>query len=98
MARYRQRRANKAPTPSPALTEMLAKTGELDNILSGRGLTFERATVIGPPTPPGPGLLIPEPDWDQEHREQLERERQARIEEATRLLEEEPPERPAAPA
>jgi hypothetical protein len=66
-------------TPSPALQDMLAKTGELDRILDGRGLTFDspppsQVTQVTPPS----SFFIPKPDWDQEERERLERERQAR--------------------
>jgi hypothetical protein len=78
MARYRQRRANKAPTPSPALTEMLAKTGELDRILDGRGPSYQPAQTVGPPPESSRPFVIEPPDWDQEHREHLERERAER--------------------
>jgi hypothetical protein len=89
------------PQPSGALAEMLAKTGELDRILDGRGLTFDN-----PPPPlvtPAPSFYIPSPDWDEEERERRERERQAheaeldaeiaRRQEAA-LLEEEPRKHP----
>jgi hypothetical protein len=37
---------------SPALVEILAETGELDAILSGRGLTFTPAPAAPPAEPP----------------------------------------------
>jgi hypothetical protein len=62
------------PIANDALAEMLARDGELDKILSGRGLTFERRDDPPPPPPPQP-FVIPEPDWDAEERERRERER-----------------------
>lgn len=84
--------------PSGALAELLARDGELDRILGGRGPSFE-------PSSPSPGITFGPPlqvepvDWDRERAEREERERAARIAEATALLEavEEPP-RPDAPA
>lgn len=57
--------------PNPALAEILAETGELDRILSGQGLSFERVSWTEPPVAPQP-FRIPEPDWEQER---FERER-----------------------
>src|SRR5262245_59421723 len=86
---------------SPALIEMLEKSGELDRILDGRGLTFEPAIVVGTPGPVDSGLHIPPPDWDAEERERLARERDERIREAATLLEsvepEPEPEEPPTP-
>jgi hypothetical protein len=45
------------PEPSPALAEMLAADGELDRILDGRGLVFERDDTAPPPLPAP--LVIP---------------------------------------
>jgi hypothetical protein len=86
------------PMPSPALTEMLASTGELDRILDGRGPLYEPTQVAGTPTPPAPGLYIPPPDWDAERRQREAQERAERIAEAAALLEAEDPRRPDPPA
>ena len=57
--------------PNRALAELLRRDGQLDAILEGRGLLFER--VIGPEPPPAaPPFEIPRPDWEAER---LERER-----------------------
>jgi hypothetical protein len=45
-----QSRRYQAPPPNPTLSELLAKTGDLDRILDGRGLEFERTSE--PPAPP----------------------------------------------
>jgi hypothetical protein len=81
-------RRNQAPEPSPALAELLAKDGELDRILDGRGLTFEPAPSEPAPPPP-PSFYIPPPDWDQEERERKQQERQQQQEERDRILQEE---------
>jgi hypothetical protein len=47
---------------------MLAATGELDDIISGRGLTF--TITDEPPPPPPPKPQIPPADWEQEAHEQ----------------------------
>jgi hypothetical protein len=67
---------------------MLARSGELDRILDGRGLTFER-TPDPPPPEPAQSFFIPRPDWDAERleREQLEREQEQQ--ERDRILAEE---------
>src|SRR4051812_12104794 len=44
--------------PNDALAEILRQSGELDRILSGRGLTFTPAQGPPPPSPPPP-LHIP---------------------------------------
>jgi hypothetical protein len=59
--------------PSGALAELLARDGELDRILEGRGLTFERKPSRPPPPPP-PSFEIPKPDWAAEERERRLRE------------------------
>lgn len=93
------RRTDRIPAFSPALAELLARDGELDRILDGRGLTFERAAVIEQPPQPQRSFYIAPPDWDEEHRQFQAREREARIREAQALLEaEHPPERPTPPA
>ena len=53
--------------PNPALAEILAETGELDRILSGRGLSFDR--VESEPSPAPTPFRIPEPDWEGERLE-----------------------------
>jgi hypothetical protein len=88
------------PEPSPALAEMLAKDGELDAILEGRGITL---TLVPQPTGTGitwgPPLNIPAPNWEEERRERLQREREAQArEDAARLEAAEPPTRPTRPA
>jgi hypothetical protein len=74
--------------PSGALAEMLAQSGELDEILSGHGLTFERAPVTPAAHPPAT-FYVPPPNWEEEaaERAQLERERQE--EERRKIVEEE---------
>jgi hypothetical protein len=89
------------PQPNAALADMLAKNGELDRILDGRGLTFTRSVTVDPPPapPPPPPFRIEPPDWDLEHAEFVAREREARAREAAALLEAvEPPEKPTPPA
>ena len=39
------------PQPSAALAEMLAQDAELDRILDGRGLTFDRTPAPAPKPP-----------------------------------------------
>ena len=68
---------------------MLAQSGELDEILSGHGLTFERAPVTPAPEPPGPPLWIERPDGAEEERERAEQERQRQEEERRMIIEEE---------
>jgi hypothetical protein len=69
---------------SSAHLELLKATGELDRILDGRGLTFERPVQLGPPPKPPRPFIIPEPDWADEERERkaAERERQRQEREA----------------
>jgi hypothetical protein len=74
--------------PSPALAELLAKTGELDRILDGRGLTFEQAPAA-PAPPPAATFYIPPPDWDEEAREREQREQHRQQQERDRILQEE---------
>jgi hypothetical protein len=82
---------------SPALIEMLQASGELDRILSGAGLQFERPVALGPPPKPARPFIIPAPDWAQEESErkaaEQEQERQQRetilAEELERLAREE---------
>jgi hypothetical protein len=78
-----------------ALAEMWRRSEELGE----DPRAIEQPKTVAHTTVQSAGLVIEPVDWDEEHREHLERERQARIEEATRLLEtSEPPERPTAPA
>jgi hypothetical protein len=51
---------------------MLRQSGELDRILDGRGLTFERAVQVGPPTQPAQPFIIPPPPWSPNYRPELE--------------------------
>jgi hypothetical protein len=90
--------SSRRPAPSGALAEILAKTGELDRILDGRGLSFEPAIVIGEVKPPEPFHPDP-PDWEHERLEREQRERAARIAEAQELLESQlPSPKPDPPA
>lgn len=85
--------------PNAALSELLARDGELDRILEGRGLTFEPAKVTGSPVAVIRRFEIPPADWDQERLERETREREQRVQEAAALLESVvPPPRPDAPA
>lgn len=71
---------------SPALVEMLDRSGELDAILSGRGLVFDN-----PPTQPityRPPLEIPPADWDAERREREARKREHAERECTQQRQE----------
>ena len=56
---YRQR-----PQPTAALEAMLREDGELDAILSGRGLIFDNPPA--PAVPPPPSRQIPPVDWYEE--------------------------------
>jgi hypothetical protein len=83
----------KRAEPNAALAELWARHQEL-------GLDPFR--IDNPPAPP---VVMPEPlrlerpDWEQEARERAARERDARIAEATALLEQtNPPPRPTPPA
>jgi hypothetical protein len=67
---------------------MLAQDGELDRILDGRGLTFERAPAT-PAPPPDPPLYIAPVDWDEELAERAQLERQRQKEERDRIVAEE---------
>lgn len=73
------------PELSPALTEMLKKTGEFDQIVGGAGLRF--APASGSPVTIGAPLQIEPADWAQEEQDRRERERQAEIQRARALLE-----------
>jgi hypothetical protein len=89
------------PRLSGALAELLARDGELDRILDGRGPSYEPAKVIGPPPPAyvPPRSQPQPPDWDAEAAAAQARVREARIQEATALLESlEPPAQPTPPA
>jgi hypothetical protein len=91
------------PQPiSAALAELLARDGELDRIIDGRGPTFEPAVeIVQPPPTPAQPFYIEAADWDQEHREFLERERAEQERAARELVAElegpEPP-KPTPPA
>src|SRR5262245_39397919 len=73
------------PGVSPALLELLERSGELDRILDGRGLLFDNPPA--PPAPPPEPWIIPRPDWEQERAEREAREREQRVREAAQLLE-----------
>jgi hypothetical protein len=46
--------------PSPALAEQLRRDDELDRILDGRGLSFEKGRLVVPqPPPPKPSVILP---------------------------------------
>ena len=74
------------PPISPAVAEMLDRDGVLDEILSGRGLRFDNPP---PPLPEPQPFHIPPPDWHEEERERLARERQLKEQERAGILEEE---------
>ena len=74
--------------PSGALIEMLRQTGELDDILSGRGPRYER-TPDPPAPPPAPTFFIPRPDWDAEARERQAAEQEQQRQEREQILAEE---------
>ncbi len=65
--------------PSGALAEMLAADGELDRIVGGYGLSFERTPAPAVPAPPP--FEIPRPDWDAEEADQRRRDAVAAIRE-----------------
>jgi hypothetical protein len=88
----------KKADPSPALLEMLERSGELEHILSGRGLRFLPVKTIATPSEPRQ-ISFPKPDWDDEARKAKAAECEACIAEATALLESvEPPPAPDPPA
>jgi hypothetical protein len=59
--------------PSPALSQMLQASGELDRILSGAGPSYEPATVVGTPFV-GPPLYVEPADWEAERIQRLRQE------------------------
>ena len=61
------------PQPNAALEAMLREDGELDAILSGRGLIFENEP--SPAVPPAPSRQIPAPDWFEEKAQREARDR-----------------------
>lgn len=67
---------------------MLAQSGEADEIISGRGLTFERTPDPPAPPPPEP-FFIPRPDWDEEAREREAAERERQRQERDEIVREE---------
>jgi hypothetical protein len=71
--------------PNDALAELLARDGELDKILSGRGLTFYRPVELGPPPKPPQPLIIPAPDWDEKARQRKAAERELERQERERF-------------
>ena len=85
---------------TPLGTLALAEMHELDRQRGVDPFAVERASVLPQPTRVEQSLRrIEPPDWDQEHREFLARERAARVAEATTLLEEAtPPPKPEPPA
>jgi hypothetical protein len=56
----------------------VTRVAELDAIISGRGLTFEPATIVGEQRPPPQPFRPEPPDWEQERLERLAAEREAR--------------------
>jgi hypothetical protein len=77
------------PPASPALIEMLEKTGELDQLLSSAGLRFERPVELGPTPRPSREFRIEPPDWDEEARERQAAERERQRQEREEILAEE---------
>src|SRR4051812_27374748 len=75
------------PQPTPALTELLRESGELEHLLDGGRLIFDNPPA---PTPqPAPGLYIAPPDWAEEERDRQALEHTRRQQERAQIIAEE---------